>query len=135
MNGIRNFDRQVYLALLALDGGISCSWYCSLCYSPGKLSCLLSGYGSVFTETVEIRRTLLIGGRDSFWNHGTLQIYNITAFAGPSWDGDYPSLAEVLKHEFIPEGISVWPNPVWPPPLGHDLSGFPGYDRIMEACR
>jgi len=65
---------------------------------------------------------------------GTLQIYlNSYAFIGPTWDGKLFSLAEVLKHEFIHEGIKEWRSP-WHP-FSHDLRGFPGYDRIMEGCK
>jgi len=73
-------------------------------------------------------------GGTVFGVDGTLQIYlNSYAFVGPNLDGRYLSLAEVLKHEFIHEGIREWPSP-WHP-FSHDLRGFPGYYRIMEGCK
>ena len=69
-----------------------------------------------------------------FGTDGSLQIYlNVTAFFGPSWDRQFLSLAEVLKHEFIHEYIHEWASP-WHP-FSHDLSGYPGYYRIMEGCK
>ena len=72
-----------------------------------------------------------------FGADGRLHIFlNNKAFLGPSVAKGYFSLAEVLKHEFIHEGLSSWPDPT--PIIGslrHDLAGFPGYDRIMEGCR
>ena len=72
-----------------------------------------------------------------FGADGRLHIFlNNKAFLGPSLAKGYASLAEVLKHEFIHEGLESWPDPT--PLIGrarHDLAGFPGYDRIMEGCR
>lgn len=71
-----------------------------------------------------------------FGADGRLQIYlNNYAFVGESIGSGNFSLDEVLAHEFIHEGLSEWPDPFWPPPLGHHLAGFPGYKRIIEACK
>lgn len=73
-----------------------------------------------------------------FGADGRLHIFLYSyAFLGPSLTGRAVfSLAELLKHEFIHEGLQSWPDPT--PLLGgrrHDLAGFPGYERIMEGCR
>jgi hypothetical protein len=72
-----------------------------------------------------------------FGTDGRLHFFlNNKAFIGPTFDGRLSSLAEVLKHEFIHEGLDSWPDPT--PIIGglrHDLAGFPGYDRIMDGCR
>lgn len=74
---------------------------------------------------------------NGFGTDGRQHIFlNNKAFLGPSLDGTYLSLPEVLKHEFIHEGLKEWPAPTllfgW---ARHDLAGFPGYDRIMKGCR
>lgn len=71
-----------------------------------------------------------------FGADGRMHIFlNNKAFLGPSTANGYASLAEVLKHEFMHEGLESWPDPT--PIIGelrHDLAGFPGYDRIMNGC-
>jgi hypothetical protein len=86
----------------------------------------------------DAQRKVNIGqGGTVFGADGRLHIFlNNNAFRGPSLAKGYFSLAEVLKHEFIHEGLESWPDRR--PIIGrarHDLAGFPGYDRIMEGCR
>lgn len=76
-------------------------------------------------------------GMSGFGTDGRVHIFlNNKAFLGPSLANGYDSLSEVLNHEFIHEGLMSWPDPT--PIIGsrrHDLAGFPGYRRIMQACR
>lgn len=65
-----------------------------------------------------------------FGTDGRLHIFlNSYAFMGPSLDGQYRSLNEVLAHEHMHEGINEWISPLKPPPLGVDIEGFPNYAR------
>jgi hypothetical protein len=68
-----------------------------------------------------------------FGTDGRLQIYlHHTAFGGASIRAGRHSLDEVLKHEFMHEGLKRWPSHI---PWRHDLAGFPGYNPIIEACK